>query len=551
MPSEFDPKEKVRLVTDCYADPILFFRVVLNDWFTLPMPWFHRGVVAVLLHQTDFLTKFGVENWEKGSFVWDEAGLSKLLRHFVWKERPDDPACPEQPVFVRREDGHIDILTTDMTLMMIPRGFAKTTLVNACVLYQILYKLIRFILYISETAPHAEMQLQNVKTQLADNDRIRLLFGNVAPERNAALKWRDDYIETITGVTVAARGRGGQIRGLLTKGNRPDLIICDDIEDEESVKTPEQRKKARKWLVGTVQPALKKIGGRGRMVVLGTALHPDALLMNLKNDPSYMSVIFGAIDRDGEPLWEANMSLADLAKKKESFIILGELSTFYLEYFNLIRTDETALFTLEMIRYQIMHRTEFAGVAECCDPAISTELTADACSFGVVGITTKGLCHVLDYFGKVGMSPSDQIEKFFELHALWTPTHHGIESNAYQKSLVYQVKAEMFDRSKTLGPLAYFDITPITNKAAKPLRIKGTLAPRYRSGYVTHQRRFPQLETQLIEYPGKHDDGPDVIAMCIQLLDPFSGFYATEESIQGETMKSIDLEIGTDWRACP
>lgn len=550
MPSEFDPKQKVQIVQDCYADPVLFFRVVLNDWFTLPMPWFHRGVIAVLLHQTDFLTKFGLEHWEKGDFVWNEAGLSKILRHFVWKERPDDPACPEQPVFVRRADGHIDILTTDFTLMMIPRGFAKTTLVNACVIYQILYKLVRFILYISETAPHAEMQLQNVKTQLADNDRIRLLFGNVAPERNAALKWRDDYIETITNVTVAARGRGGQIRGLLTKGNRPDLIICDDIEDEESVKTPEQRKKAKKWLIGTVKPALKKIGGRGRMVVLGTALHADSLLMGLKNDPTYMSIIFGAIDRDGEPLWTANMSLVQLEAEKQSFILLGELAAYYLEYFNMIRTDDTALFDASMIRYQIMHRTEFAGVAECCDPAISELTTADFCSFGVTGITTKGGIHVLDFFSKRGMSPSEQIDKFFELHFLWLPSHHGIESNAYQKSLVFQVKAEMFARSQTHGPASYFDIQPITNKAAKPLRIKGTLAPRYRAGYVTHQRRFPQLETQLIDYPGKHDDGPDVIAMCIQMLDPFSGFYALPESVEMESMKSLDLELG-EWRNAP
>lgn len=546
---DLDAATKLELIEHCYKDPPFFCRTILPEWFPLPMPWFHRGMLAIILKRTDFLTNFGEENWDGGSYSWDERGLDKILRHFVWKERPDDPTCPEQSIFIRDGD-KITLLTTDFTLMMIPRGFSKTTIVNAASLFLIIFKMVGFVLYISESSPHAEMQLQNIKTQLSDNEKITTLWGDFAPSRNAALKWRDDYIETLNGVTAAARGRGGQIRGLIRNGKRPDLIVCDDIEDEESVKTVEQRKKARKWLLGTVKPALKKIGIHGRMIMMGTALAPDALLMNLKNDPTFLSIIFGAIDRDGEALWADNMSLDALEKTKQSFILGGELGSYYLEYHSLVRTDDTALFDSSHFRYQAMTRDDFVGVSLVCDPAISTSAEADFCSFGVVGIDARGRCQVLDIFMKRGMDPREQIDKFFELNHFWRPTHRGVEANAYQKSLIFQIKADMFEKSRQYGAEVYFPITAITNKAKKAERIRGILAPRYRSGYIVHQRRFPELEQQLLDYPGKHDDGPDVIAMCIQLLDPFASLAADPDQIETDRYIDIELEIG-EWRNAP
>lgn len=514
------------------------------------MPWFHRGLLAILVGRTDFLLNFADERWPDGSsHAWTPEQLDKVLRHFTWKETPDDPQCPERPVFILN-DGKIDLLTTNFTLLMIPRGFSKTTLTNAANLYMILFQLTKFTLYISETAPHAEMQLQNIKTQLESNEVLLALWGSIVPARQSPEKWRDDYINTTTGIAVAARGRGGQIRGLLRDGARPDRITCDDLEDEESVKTPEQRKKARKWLLGTVIPAMRKMPSRGTMIVLGTVLHPDSLLMNLKNDPRFICCVFGAIDRDGDALWENNMSLSQLAKEKVSFQIAGELDTYYLEYHSQVRSDETALFNAAMFRVEILNRPQFTGVALCCDPAIGDKKDSDYCTFGVVGITERGQVHVLEAWGKRGMTPRDQIDKFFELNSIWHPTHRGVEANAYQKSLVFQIKAEQFLMAKQYGSIAYFDIHPIIHSTAKMQRIKGILAPRYRAGYITHQRRFVELEQQLIDYPGKYDDFPDVIAMCITLLDPYAALGTAPESYEADVFKNLELEIG-EWRTAP
>jgi len=44
------------------------------------------------------------------------------------------------------------------------------------------------------------------------------------------------------------------IRGLRHGAYRPDLIICDDVEDLNSVKTNESRDKTYAWLTGDVIP---------------------------------------------------------------------------------------------------------------------------------------------------------------------------------------------------------------------------------------------------------------------------------------------------------
>ena len=58
-----------------------------------------------------------------------------------------------------------------------------------------------------------------------------------------------------------------------------DLVICDDVEDLNSVKTKEGRDKTFQWLIGEVMP----IGDHNtKIIVVGNLLHEDCLLMRLR-----------------------------------------------------------------------------------------------------------------------------------------------------------------------------------------------------------------------------------------------------------------------------
>ncbi len=566
MANELTEEERNDILLRGFENPGFFCKTFLGEWFSLPMPWVHRGLLSLLTGKTDWLLEFGWESWPKGEAEWTPRLLDKILRHFTWRPEPDDPTSPVYPLFEAEyaDDGSIRAIhlnTSNRILVIMPRGISKTTLVNASNIMDICYQITDFFVYLSETATHAEMQLENVKRQLTSNEMIKAVFGNLKPERSAEESWNAKFIETTTGHAVTAKGRGGQVRGLNHNGKRPSKIIIDDVEDKESVKTTEQKEKTRTWLKADVEPALPQIGeGTGQIIAVGTILDSDALLVNLMKDPEWVTVLFGAIDPDGEPLWEHYMTVEQYNRRKQSFIRLGKLSDFLREYQSTLKAGkEGAKFPADSIRYQIMVRTDFVGVSLVMDPAIGQKKDSDFVAYGVVGITDKGQIHVMDVHLEKGMMPSAQVDKYFELVAKWDPTKKGIEAVAYQKSLIHIVREEQFRRSKVMGTKAYFEVIPILhgNTAKKP-RVEGILSPRYIAGYVTHQRRFVELEQQLLEWPNSKLDGPDVVAMCVGLLDPYAAFAlpgeqnaAGEDQLARDQYKPLEEELGGTFRSAP
>lgn len=520
---------KRELMVAGLEDPMLFFRTYLPHWFGKKIPWVHRGLTAILMRQTDFLLKFGPESWPlEPDCEWTPAELDKIIKFFVWRADKNSPAIPlfrwEEFEFPGEDEPRkrLNLFVTNNTEVVMPRGFGKTSIINACNIIKTVYKLRKFIVYISETATHANKQLDNIKRELTSNEKIIKVFGVQKPARNDDEIWRQDFFETTGGVAFAGRGRGGQVRGLLHNSTRPDDITIDDVEDKESVETDDQRQKTKDWFWGDVMPAGNQITKDTVFNMVGTLLHKEALIPSLIGDPSWISVVFGALDPTGEPIWPEYMDEVGINAMKLTYARQGKLALFYMEFLSKLTVGEGAKFK-GPFRYQLMVKTEFIARALVIDPAISKKENADFCALGVTGITERGQHHVLDMHGEKGMSPRDQIEKFFELHFLWDTTHNGVESIAYQMALVHLIREEQFRKAKQFGPKAYFEVFPITHgQQGKIPRVEGILAPRYTAGYITHQKIFPELETQLLEWPNDKKDFPDVVAMCISLLDPFA-----------------------------
>ena len=539
------------LLTALWDDPILYFRSVHPEWFPKKMPWFHRGIVALVLGRTDFLLNFGTELWQDEEAEWTVEDLEKIVKYFVHFEDPEDPNSRKISLFqIDYTNGRVNLVRSRFMLTMLPRGFSKTTLFNGLILYIIGFKLEKYIVYISETAAHSEQQLQNVKNEIDNNERFSELFGNLAPDRNDPEKWTGNLIQCLNGITVQAIGRGGQVRGKNVHGARPGIILLDDVEDEESVATDTQRKKTLRWLMGSVKPALPK--RQGHIFILGTMLHVESMMMSVARDPGWITVRFGAMLDDGSALDPKFMTEKEWLKEKESFQRQGLLAEFYMEYQSQIHVDAVnRKFKPENWQVQIMVPTDFVGRALAMDPAISDKKESDHCAFGIVGMTPKGRLHVLDLYSQIGMHPRDQVDKFFELKFLWNATKCGVESVAYQKALVYLLTEEMARKSQTHGSDAFFEVIPITHgNTGKTERIEGILAPRYAAGYITHQRHFTRLASEALDWPNGKKDNLDVVAMAVGLLSPLATFAAPEEV---HTLPPTEWRrLQEDWSAqCP
>ncbi|KKL53323.1 hypothetical protein LCGC14_2276580, partial [marine sediment metagenome] len=96
-------------------------------------------------------------------------------------------------------------------------------------------------------------------------------------------------------------GTGQRIRGRRRGAHRPSLIICDDLQNDDHIRSAVQRENSRTWFHGTLLKAGTK---ETKVLNLATALHGEALAMELGASPGWHCKTFRAIER-----WPEQMSL--------------------------------------------------------------------------------------------------------------------------------------------------------------------------------------------------------------------------------------------------
>ena len=127
-----------------------------------------------------------------------------------------------------------------------PRTNAKSSLVSLMyVLWSICYKLEPCILIISNTKDQSEKLLSHIRDELGGNIELQRDFPEVCgfPKR----RWRSNEIITKNDVNVRISSATHSIRGIRHKENRPTLVILDDVESTESVRSQDAREKLYDW----------------------------------------------------------------------------------------------------------------------------------------------------------------------------------------------------------------------------------------------------------------------------------------------------------------
>ena len=127
------------------------------------------------------------------------------------------------------------------TAIAAPREHAKSTIVTlGYPLHQICFGLRNFIIIVSDSEYQASDFVRFIKLELEENQRIQQDFGDL---RGHFGQWTESGFVTCNGVKVLARGKGQKIRGLRHRQHRPDLVVMDDIENDQSVRSPRQVEK--------------------------------------------------------------------------------------------------------------------------------------------------------------------------------------------------------------------------------------------------------------------------------------------------------------------
>jgi len=428
-----------------------------------------------------------------------------------------------------------------------PRGHAKSTLAAlAYPLWCLCEQRRRNIVIITQAASLATQFVRDIRCELETNERILARYGDLSgtadapaaahgparsrarrsggqdrrrcvPLRPRRRRWAAAVFTTSTGITVQAKGTGASFRGTRVGAHRPDLIICDDIEKDEHVASAEGRAKLETWLRRVVMPALAP---DGQLVVLGSLIHYDSLLANLRDRqrfPGWEYLVYRALEArrgpDGqfyrEALWPARWPVERLEAERER---VGTLA-FEQEYQANPLDDRLRVFRSEWLRRYRPEELENRRLTTlmAVDPATGAA-GGDffALWIGSVDDETGTIYTRVLTLERIGIV--EQVQRIVAAFEHWRPVKIGIEAVAYQVALKQILEHE--GRRRGL----YLPIVALTTTANKRARIEGS-APFYENGTFRLPPVLPpEVETQFLHFPkARHDDAPDVCAMGIEL----------------------------------
>lgn len=189
-------------------------------------------------------------------------------------------------------------------LFVAPRGSSKSTHLSlGFALYCICLGHKRYILEVCDVYAQAALLIEAIKAELTENPRLSYDFPDAT---GVGRVWREGEIVTKGNIRVEGLGALQKLRGRRHGPFRPDLMFFDDLENDEAVRSPDQRKKLETW----IKRAALKVGppdGSMDVIWVGTVLHYDAVLVRASKSPVWRVAEFQAIIRfpDRMDLWDS------------------------------------------------------------------------------------------------------------------------------------------------------------------------------------------------------------------------------------------------------
>lgn len=426
-----------------------------------------------------------------------------------------------------------------------PRSHAKTSaLTLSYTLASILFKASSYVLLVSDTSEQANLFLGNIKSELLNNKAIKELFGFNKLIKDA----ESDIIGTFTDGTkfrIIAKGSHGgssRIRGFNWMHKRPDLIVVDDAENDESVLNEERRKKFREWLFSALLPA----GSMNcRVRIVGTILHLDSALERLMPpidgettvkkglkwvwgdgaETSWLSARYEAHNDDfSQFLWPERFTKERLQSIRLDYKRQGMVDKYNQEYRNYPIDPETQYFRPQDF-VPILDHSERLDHYVGCDLAISEKKGAAYTAIAVVGINWQGILKVVDIRRFRG-DTLEIMEQLFEIQKFYNPHFFFLEEENIARSIGPVLNREMQDRDVFLN---IHTIRPIADKIQRARGIQG----RMRSGKIQWDKDSPWYQdaySELTTFPrGRYKDQTDALSMIGLGLNEINDAYSDSQ----------------------
>jgi len=472
------------------------------------------------------------------------------------------------------------LLTSKERLVAIaaPRGHAKTTGMTVSYgLATLLFRERKFMLLVSDTETQASMFLGFFKEHLQENDSLVELFGIKRGPDGKVKFIKDTETDIIVEMEdghkfrVIAKGSEQKLRGLIWNGTRPDIILCDDMENDELVMNKDRREKMRRWFNSALLPCRS---ATGIVRVVGTILHMDSLLERLMPKPhgrwtrltglklwsedrvnGWMSVKYKAHNEDFSLiLWPGRFSDTDEENKlnlkeiRKNYTAQGMPDVYSQEYLNVPLDESIAYFK----------RSDFLAIDDedkklplkyyvTVDLAISEAERADYSVFVVAGIDEQRRINVKQVI-RERLDAREIVDTILQLHRIYDPEVIGIEDMQVSKSIGPFLREEMVLTN------CFPTIVPLKHGGKDKISRARSIQARMRAKTVKFDKSadwYQAFEDELSRFPrDTHDDQVDAFAYLGLLLDKVVEAPTREEQEDEEYLDELrNSESGESGRS--
>jgi hypothetical protein len=395
-------------------------------------------------------------------------------------------------------------------LVLAFRGGGKSTLAEEAIVLAAAMKLVRNVLIIGSNSERANDRLRSIKHELATNELLIELFGDLRGP-----VWNEGRVELANGVCIQAFGRGQALRGIKHHDARPDFCFCDDLEEEEHVRTPQARQETLRWFMSELIPALDR---NARIRIAATPLNREALPMWLARQSGWVTKVYpiehvSAATGARCATWPARYPLAWIDARRQEFDAAGMAHAYAQEYLCVPEDEASKVFTASMLRIEPGIRSWEATFA-FYDPARTVKATSATTGWACWSWIGNRL--IVWDGGAEAWAPDRLIEHIFQLDAEYHPVVIGVERDGLEEFILQPLRQEQLRRGVLI---------PVTGYRAPKGKLSfiAALQPFLNAGEITFAKDLPALK-QFLSFPTGKIDFPNALAYAL-LMRPGQPIY--------------------------
>lgn len=392
------------------------------------------------------------------------------------------------------------------------RKAAKSTLTEEAVALMAALQEFRNCIVIGASYARAVERLESIGHELETNPSLREAFGELRGYKT----WTESKKLLSNGVIIQAIGAGQSLRGVKYHEFPPDFVMIDDLEDEESTRTPAARQEMLRWLYKTLIAALAK---HARIRFLGNRLDPDAVIVKISQDAlwehyRYPIMVKSLETGEDEATWPDQFPLEWIYAKRAELQRQGLFDDFNQEYMCEADAPESKIFKPEHFAQIVQPRIRtWEACYAMVDPAKSSNKRS--ATTAIVVWSWIG-ARLIVWECRIGSwAPDGVIDQIFEIDTLYRPVFLGIEEDSLNEWIAQPLRQAQAKRSHVV-PFKKMAAKTYTGGRGKDAMIEG-LQPFFAAKEVTFAQPMPDLVAQFLSFPKGLKDGPNALAYAPRL----------------------------------